>query len=1334
MSTKRSLKALTNNYDTAGIDNIITGYLPHSIYAFETNTHPNYLKVGDTNRRVEVRLNEWRKIYKDLIKKYEAEAMLEDDKGEKNIFFRDYALHAYLIKDKHCNRLSERQFEEEFFENARVIDVINGITDIKAEFQKDGVKKYNYYQVGEDNTQIENHFAREQDYSPRPNQAQVIENIEKAVNAGRKNLLLYAVMRFGKSNVALWAAKAIKSELTVIVTGKADVKAEWQKAVESHMDFKNFVFTDTSGYTKEFIEENKDQQIVVFTTLQDLAGSRDEVKAKHDLLFKNQIDFLVIDESHFGARAKIYSQAIENMTEDTDFEELDEKDIDEVIDAVNSLNSKVKLHLSGTPYRILLSGEFSEEDIVGKVQFTDILEEKNKWASEHIEDEEEHPWTNPYFGFPEMVRFAFTPNKSSVKLLKELKAHGESAELNVLFAPESTAKSKASKTNFKHESDVLNLLKAIDGSDEDEYIFPFLNYKRIKDGKLAQHMVFVLPFKNSVDAMDRLLNAHKVEFQNLGSYEILNVAGNTSRFSNVSEVQNKIKELASQNKKTITLTVNKMLTGSTVPEWDTMIFLKDTKSPQDYDQAIFRLQSPWIKEIKDTETGEVIGKEDMKPQTLLIDFAPNRMFKIESDRAIVVNASELKSGNDEQEKQLQRNINVSPIIYMNRNKLKEATPTDIIAKIREYSADKSIIDEVVELPVDDSLYSIPDILAEISNQAELGSKAGFETSVNDKGESDLEGSPNNSNQPKDDNSQGQDEKSHFEDNKPTVKQMQMYYSRILFYAFLSPQNEKNLSDIISHIDENRRLARHLELKKPILEAIKSHINPFILATLDNKIENIRDLRDERNEDGENTLKAIAKFGRISASEVFTPIRVAKMMVDNLIDDEFIKDYKENPKNIIDLSTKSGVYLIMVYHKLVNAGISVELVKDNLYAVATSHVGYEFTRAVYEDFGWNLNHLADSDVMNSYRLIEDNDFNGKLEEVFGGRKMDFDVVIGNPPYQSKTKKLLYPDFYLGAREISKSLSLIFPTGWQAPKNNNGLQKLNKPEIKEDSQIVFVDNQHNVFPGVAGAEWTNIILWKKGYDNGLDGKQKILFNGKNPEITKLPLETSEIEKPEEIKELERIVTSTKGFASIRQITTARKPYGLATDYLKTGSKNELSLIHADRKSDEDIKIYVTSKKSVYAEASFPFPRVAPAFENYKVFIPDAWGNMSKAGLGGAYADIIIAFPKEATLGTYVESGNFTNFRIAQKHAKYFMTKFFRALLYANKHSIINSSAWVAVPCQSYKEDFWDSNISEIDEALFEKYEIPDNIRQFVRTNIQTKEEKNIVNFDKKEKAPN
>ena len=39
-----------------------------------------------------------------------------------------------------------------------------------------------------------------------------------------------------------------------------------------------------------------------------------------------------------------------------------------------------------------------------------------------------------------------------------------------------------------------------------------------------------------------------------------------------------------------------MLTGSTVKEWDTMLFLKDVSSPQEYDQAIFRLQNQYIKE------------------------------------------------------------------------------------------------------------------------------------------------------------------------------------------------------------------------------------------------------------------------------------------------------------------------------------------------------------------------------------------------------------------------------------------------------------------------------------------------------------------------------------------------------------------------------------------------------------------------------------------------------------------------------------------------------------------------------------------------------------------
>ena len=77
---------------------------------------------------------------------------------------------------------------------------------------------------------------------------------------------------------------------------------------------------------------------------------------------------------------------------------------------------------------------------------------------------------------------------------------------------------------------------------------------------------------------------------------------------------------------------------------------------------------------------------------------------------------------------------------------------------------------------------------------------------------------------------------------------------------------------------------------------------------------------------------------------------------------------------------------------------------------------------------------------------------------------------------------------------------------------------------------------------------------------------------------------------------------------------------------------------------------------------------------------------------------------------------------------MTKFFRALLFANKHSIINSSAWTSVPVQNYSEEFWDLSISEIDKHLMNKYQIPLEIIELVDEYIQPRDETNIINYRK------
>ena len=82
----------------------------------------------------------------------------------------------------------------------------------------------------------------------------------------------------------------------------------------------------------------------------------------------------------------------------------------------------------------------------------------------------------------------------------------------------------------------------------------------------------------------------------------------------------------------------------------------------------------------------------------------------------------------------------------------------------------------------------------------------------------------------------------------------------------------------------------------------------------------------------------------------------------------------------------------------------------------------------------------------------------------------------------------------------------------------MAKLNTIEIKQDKQIVFIDNRQNVFPGISGAEWTNFYFCgKKDMTMELDGAQLVYTNGIDPVERELLINKSDIEKPNEINEL-------------------------------------------------------------------------------------------------------------------------------------------------------------------------------------------------------------------------
>ncbi len=466
---------------------------------------------------------------------------------------------------------------------------------------------------------------------------------------------------------------------------------------------------------------------------------------------------------------------------------------------------------------------------------------------------------------------------------------------------------------------------------------------------------------------------------------------------------------------------------------------------------------------------------------------------------------------------------------------------------------------------------------------------------------------------------------------------------------------------------------------------------------------------------------------------------------------------DSKSKILEINSKTGLYPLyvtysiyrqrmkdFVRHDLIddvdNFSIEEEqviwddIVKNNVYVICNTPMAARITERTLFGFrelssnNIKEDKLVEQAIANKDALVAELQRVGYWNGTEDNTKMKFNAVVGNPPYQGLNHQQIYPYFYLMSKKIGKYVSLIFPTGWQEPKDGNNLKLLNSKEVKQDVQIKFIDNRQNVFEGVPGAEWVNIILWEKDSDNNLSGKQQIFTNGKNPRIEELLISKNDIIKPQEIIDLANLVIQSDGFKSLQLNTSVRKPYGFSTDVFKDPSKYGLEPFNLERENADDIKIYGNKGEIRYVNKNYVIPKKTKAFNKYKVFVPYAWGNWSESsGLGGAFANIIIGSPNEICTEYCLESGCFDTFKEAQKHAKFLNTRFARALLYLNKHSQHSTTAWGAVPILSYTEDWWEKSIEEIELELMKKYKITDNIKNFVLDNLQKRDESNIVNFN-------
>ncbi len=436
-----------------------------------------------------------------------------------------------------------------------------------------------------------------------------------------------AKMRFGKTFTTYQLARKLGAKRVLVVTlslrwkmrGRRTSKVMWISMAGS-----TFRATPTSDPS----EIKSGKPFVYFGSFQDLLG-RDKtgnIKPKNEWLHTVNWDLVVFDEYHFGAwrdtakelfegeeeavaekESKLeYAAALEGVNEDLAV--LSEKEVEFL-----PITTKAYLYLSGTPFRALATGEFIEEQIFNWT-YTDEQRAKDDFAAKNP-----GKW-NPYGALPQMRLLTYQmPDE-----LLTVASAGEFDEfdLNEFFAATDTAK----RAQFKHKSDVQKWLDIIRGQYMPKVVEglktgspPPFPYSDVRLLPYLQHSFWFLPNVAACHAMANLLaEKHNIFWH---EYEVVVAAGASAGIG--LDALPPVREAIGSgfDTKTITLSCGKLTTGITVPQWSSILMLRNLKSPETYFQAAFRVQSPWS--IKNPNGDNPNEEEILKAGLLRVRLCPH---------------------------------------------------------------------------------------------------------------------------------------------------------------------------------------------------------------------------------------------------------------------------------------------------------------------------------------------------------------------------------------------------------------------------------------------------------------------------------------------------------------------------------------------------------------------------------------------------------------------------------------------------------------------------------------------------------------------------------------
>lgn len=507
----------------------------------------------------------------------------------------------------------------------------------------------------------------------------------------------------------------------------------------------------------------------------------------------------------------------------------------------------------------------------------------------------------------------------------------------------------------------------------------------------------------------------------------------------------------------------------------------------------------------------------------------------------------------------------------------------------------------------------------------------------------------------------------------------------------------------------------------------------------------------------HTPDVLSCLANLSNDEVFTPPDVVNKMLD-LLPQELFSDPNTT---FLDPACKTGVFLREIAKRLL-VGLQDKIpdlqqridhiFHKQLFGIAITELTSLLSRrsvycSKYPNGEYSVSHFDSAEGNIRYRRIQHTWVGDKCKFCGASKKeydrgdqkethayefihtldpekifnMKFDIIISNPPYQlsdgggtGDSAKPIYHLFIEKALLLRpKYLTMIVPARWM--KGGKGLA-LFRQQMMDNTSIRFIKDYEDAKECFSGIHLDGgvcyflidsiyngpVEYWYKPIGEEAIKSVRYLRNDASDTIIRDYRQTSIIEKAKSKKE-----------QMFSDIVSYRNPYGLFADLFNLPNKYPTIKV-INNSCENTYKVYgVKGIKGGAKRVSGYIKRDViklkdDAAKKYKLFFSKAYMTTSTVP-----PEIILGNPNDICTETFLQIGPFENEESSKNCLSYIKTKFFRALLFYNRHSLnISKESFALIPMQDFSKPW-------TDEELYKKYDLTQEEIDFIESMIKPME---------------